>query len=124
MSIPNDCKRHGAFRTSVPAERSLGLKRIIQGSWELRVRVPGRGAGVKGGFGYLWWCAIDGCLFPTVNLKGADAAWGAGGRSILVIPQIDTVIVHRFNTDIDEGATGVTDEQFGTLKCLVFLASR
>jgi CubicO group peptidase (beta-lactamase class C family) len=97
-------------------------KEIVPGSWVARSTTPQADAGVKGGFGYLWWAAIDGRLFPTVNLKGAYAAWGAGGHYILVIPEIDTVIVHRFNTDIDEDAAGVTDEQFGALVRLILAA--
>jgi len=97
-------------------------KEIIPASWVARSTTPQADAGAKGGFGYLWWCAIDGRLFPHVDLKGAYAAWGAGGHYILVIPEIDAVIVHRFNTDIDEDATGVTDEQFGTLVRFILVA--
>jgi CubicO group peptidase (beta-lactamase class C family) len=99
-------------------------KQIVPRSWVTQSTTPYSDAGAKGGFGYLWWCAIDGRLFPNVKLNGAYAAWGAGGHYILVMPDIDTVVVHRFNTDLDDDAPGVVDEQFGKLISLIRAAKQ
>jgi CubicO group peptidase (beta-lactamase class C family) len=99
-------------------------KQIVPRSWVIESTTPYSDTGAKGGFGYLWWCAINGRLFPNAELNGAFAAWGAGGHYILVMPDIDTVVVHRFNTDLDDDARGVVDEQFGKLVTLIRAAKR
>jgi CubicO group peptidase (beta-lactamase class C family) len=98
-------------------------KQIVPRTWVSESTTAYSDAGPKGGFGYIWWCAINGRLFPNVKLNGAFAAWGLGGHYILVMPDIDTVVVHRFNTDLD-GDAGVTDEQFGRLVSLIRAAKQ
>jgi CubicO group peptidase (beta-lactamase class C family) len=48
----------------------------------------------------MWWVAVDGKQFDSVNL-GANAysAQGGPGQLILVMPSLDTVLVHLYNTD-------------------------
>jgi len=94
-------------------------KQIVPRTWVSASTTPYSDAGPKGGFGYLWWCAIDGRLFPSAKLTGAFAAWGSGGHYILVMPDIDTVVVHRFDTNLDDDARGVSDEQFGRLVTMI-----
>ena len=53
-------------------------------------------AGSAGAFGYLWWVARDGVLFPgTVVPEGTYAALGYGGQALVVVSRYDLVIVHR-----------------------------
>ncbi len=54
------------------------------------------------GFGYMWWVFPAGKLpsSPTLSLYGA---FGSGGQRIIVIPDAETVIVHRGETDFAEG---------------------
>jgi CubicO group peptidase (beta-lactamase class C family) len=121
------------FRMTAHDMARFGLLYLRKGEWKGTQVVPRNwvtqsiaahsDAGPKGGFGYLWWSAQNGRLFPGVQLDGAFAAWGAGGHYILVMPDIDTVVVHRFNTDIDEDGPGVSDEQFGKLVALVRAAA-
>jgi CubicO group peptidase (beta-lactamase class C family) len=99
-------------------------KQIVPRSWVIESTTPYSDAGPKGGYGYLWWCAIDGRLFPSVNLAGAYVAWGIGGHYILMMPDIDTVVVHRFNTDADDDAPGITEQQFGMLVSLIRAAKQ
>ena len=48
----------------------------------------------------MWWVAVDGNMFPDVTLPtGTYAALGSSGHFVMVIPTLDTVIVHRMNTD-------------------------
>jgi CubicO group peptidase (beta-lactamase class C family) len=97
---------------------------IVPRSWVTASTTPYSDAGPKGGYGYLWWCAIDGRLFPNAKLDKAYAAWGSGGHYILVMPDIDTVVVHRYNTDPDDYGPGVSAEQFGTLVSLIRAAKQ
>jgi CubicO group peptidase (beta-lactamase class C family) len=83
--------------------------------------------GVYGGYGYLWWAAVDGKQFPGVDLKqGAFSAQGVGGHYIVVIPAYDLVIVHRTNTDRAAPADDVEEiaEKFGVLLNLILSARR
>ncbi len=91
-----------------------GERQIIPESWVRDSATSYSNAGASGGYGYLWWVAVDGVHFPNVELEnGVYSARGAGGHRILVIPSHDMVIVHRVNTDI-EGNT-VSSDEFGIL---------
>jgi hypothetical protein len=58
------------------------------------------GSGTGGAYGYMWWVTRDGILFPNrVMPAGSFAAKGAGGHVVLVLPSLDTIIVHRVDTD-------------------------
>src|SRR5204863_4347654 len=106
----------------------FGLLFLHDGSWRGRQIVPAdwvkesttsySEAGPAGGYGYLWWVAVNGRHLPGVTLPaGTYSARGAGGHFILVIPAYDTVIVHRVDTDIP--GRQVNDEQFGRLVKLI-----
>ena len=73
------------------------------------------------GYGYLWWVAINDHHLEGVDLpNGSFSAEGFRGHYITVIPKLDLVIVHRFDTDKDEG--GVHDWQYGKLVKLILEA--
>jgi len=82
------------------------------------------------GFGYMWWIASSGTLFPNLSLEEtAYAAKGYGGHYLALFPARDLLVVHRADTErpdgtiIDPGDTGyVTSEQSGTLLALLLEA--
>lgn len=48
------------------------------------------------GYGYMWWIAAKD---HRDIIKGAHSASGYGGHTLEVLPDLDTVIVFRVNTD-------------------------
>jgi homoserine O-acetyltransferase/O-succinyltransferase len=116
------------FRLTARDMARFGLLFLQNGAWRGRQIVPSdwvkestssySDVGPSGGYGYLWWVAVDGRHFPGVTLPaGSYSARGAGGHYIVVIPAYNTVIVHRVNTDIE--GQQVTGEQFGRLLKLI-----
>jgi len=98
-------------------------RQIIPAAWVRESTTSYSDAGVSGGYGYLWWIAVNGKHLPGVDLpEGSYSARGAGGHYILVVPAYDLVIVHRVNTDISGNA--VDGAQFGRLVRLVLAARR
>jgi homoserine O-acetyltransferase len=96
-------------------------RQVVPADWVKESTTPYSDAGQSGGYGYLWWVAVNGRHFPGVTLpEGSYSARGAGGHNIVVIPGYDTVIVHRVNTDI--AGQQVTGEQFGRLLALILAA--
>lgn len=58
-----------------------------------------------GGYGYMWWITGDQVLS---NLdEGSYFASGYRGHYIFIIPDMDLVVVHRVNTDIDDNVTSL-----------------
>ena len=117
------------FRMTARDMARFGLLLLRQGSWRGAQVVPKdwvaesttsySDAGQSGGYGYLWWVAVNGRHFPGVTMPdGSYSARGAGGHYILVVPAYDLVIVHRVNTDIR--GRQVTGAQFGKLVQLIF----
>jgi CubicO group peptidase (beta-lactamase class C family) len=82
------------------------------------------------GFGYMWWVANSGILFPNLSLEEvAYAAKGYGGHYLAIFPARDLLVVHRAETErpdgtiIDPGDPGyITSAQFGTLLVLLLEA--
>jgi CubicO group peptidase (beta-lactamase class C family) len=121
------------FRMTARDMARFGLLFLRDGKWRDRQIVPAdwvkesttsySDAGNAGGYGYLWWIAVNGRHLPGVTLPdGSYSARGAGGHYILVVPAFDLVIVHRVDTD--QPGRQVTDEQFGRLVKLVLDARR
>ncbi len=74
---------------------------------------------VHAGYGYLWWADWQGRHLENVELPpGTFSARGAGGHYILIAPALDLVIVHRVDTDQQDGPR-VDRHQFGTLVQLI-----
>lgn len=96
-------------------------KQIIPAAWVKASTTACSKAGSSGGYGYLWWVAVDGRHLPGVTLPaGSFSARGAGGHHILIVPPLDLVIVHRVNTDI--AGRKVESAQFGELVRLILAA--
>lgn len=61
--------------------------------------------GTKSGYGMLWWVAIDPSDAGESAIEsGAYTASGTGGQRLTVLPGIDTVVVHRADTDDRDAA--------------------
>jgi CubicO group peptidase (beta-lactamase class C family) len=119
------------FRMTARDMARFGLLFLRQGRWEGRQIVPKHwvedsvtsysDAGDSGGYGYMWWVAVNGKHLPNVELDdGTYSARGAGGHYILVIPSYDMVIVHRVNTDIRDNR--VESDEFGPLVKMILNA--
>jgi CubicO group peptidase (beta-lactamase class C family) len=117
------------FRMTARDMARFGLLFLRQGAWRGVQVVPSdwvaestasySDTGQSGGYGYLWWVAVDGRHFPGVTMPaGSYSARGAHGHFILVVPAFDLVIVHRVNSDIR--GREVSAAQFGTLVQLIF----
>jgi CubicO group peptidase (beta-lactamase class C family) len=87
-------------------------RQVIPARWVAMSTLPYSSAGTKGAYGYMWWVERSGILFQNAIVPpGTYAALGAGGHCIAVIPALDTVIVHRVDTDearrfVSEGHRG------------------
>jgi CubicO group peptidase (beta-lactamase class C family) len=120
------------FRMTARDMARFGLLFLRRGSWRGKSVIPAdwvdestksySDAGGAGGYGYLWWTAVDGRHLPHVKLDGAYSARGAGGHYILVIPNQKLVIVHRVNTDMQ--GHEVSGDQFGQLVKLILDARK
>jgi CubicO group peptidase (beta-lactamase class C family) len=103
---------------------------VVPEAWVRRTTTTDRAIGEYGGYEYFWWIAIDGKLYPNVEVgDGAYAAHGAGGHYITIMPEHDLVVVHRVNTNdrtvpvggIDEG-TRIEAAEYGRLLALILEA--
>jgi len=75
-------------------------------------------AGPSGGYGYMWWVAVDGTHFPGVGLpNGSFSARGYRGQNMVVIPEWDMVVCHRVNSF--QKGTSVSKSDFGKLLALI-----
>jgi CubicO group peptidase (beta-lactamase class C family) len=99
-----------------------GDEQIISASWAAESTSPHSDAGAFGGYGYMWWIAVDGRHLPNVNLaEGSFSAQGGPGQYLLVIPAHDIVIVHL--VDSFDSAKEVPIGQFGHLIQMILQAS-
>ena len=131
------------FRMTARDMARFGLLYLRQGEWRGRQIIPSSWVeestkphsllpesgvfGTYGGYGYMWWVAVDGKQFPDVDLKGgAYSAQGYGGHFIVVIPHYDLVVVHRNNTENIglDGDEGKVSAQFGALLKLIVEAKK
>jgi len=73
---------------------------VVPEFWVKESTVSYSDADEAGGYGYLWWVSVDGQHFDGVGSVpfGTYTARGAGGHTILVVPDLDLVLVHRTNT--------------------------
>ncbi len=97
-----------------------GERQVVPAAWVQESTASYSDAGPAGGYGYMWWVAVDGRHLPGVHLPGGYSARGARGHYIVVLPAEKLVIVHRVNTD--EPGRQVNDAQFGKLVRLILEA--
>jgi hypothetical protein len=96
-------------------------EQIVPESWIVESTTPYSDAGPDGGYGYMWWVAVDGSLVANVVLpNGSFSARGYRGQYVLVVPEWDVVIVHRFDTFRPQGQ--VSGTEFGYLVRLILQA--
>lgn len=101
-----------------------GERQLVPADWVMASTTsyspaPTESGEVHCGYGYLWWTEIYGRHLENVDLpQGTFSARGARGHYILVVPVWDLVIVHRVDTDKNDGSR-VEREQFGTLVKLI-----
>ena len=123
---------HAAYPMRMTARdmARFGLLYLRQGVWQGQQIVPAdwvrrsvtsySRAGGMGGYGYLWWVAVDGKLLPGVKMdEGAFAAEGVGGNYIVVIPSRKLVVVNRVDT---AARHEVKKEEFGRLMAMILKA--
>jgi CubicO group peptidase (beta-lactamase class C family) len=98
-----------------------GGQQVVPASWVEDSVTAHSKAGSAGGYGYFWWIAQSGLHLPGVTLpNGSFSARGAGGHYILVLPQLDLVLVHRVNTDME--GRRVESAAFGELVRRILIA--
>jgi CubicO group peptidase (beta-lactamase class C family) len=98
-----------------------GNEQIIPELWVAESTTSYSDAGESGGYGYMWWIAANGNHLPNVVLPdGSFSARGYRGHYVLVIPEWDIVIVHRFDTFTPTGQ--VSSSEFGYLVRLILQA--
>ena len=96
-------------------------EQIIPASWVEQSTTSYSDTGDPGGYGYMWWVDVDGTHVPNVVLPdGSFSAQGYRGHFLLVVPQWDLVIVHRFDTFVPAGQVDGTS--FGYLVRLILQA--
>jgi CubicO group peptidase (beta-lactamase class C family) len=133
--VPFETSIHPAypFRMSTRDLARFGLLYLRGGRWRERQVVPEKWvrmsvrsyspAGERGGYGYMWWVAVDDIHFPQMSVPpGTYSARGAGGHYVVVIPALDLVVVHRADTDVP--ARTVEGLEFGTLLDKILAARR
>lgn len=119
------------FELSTRDLARFGLLFLRKGKWEERQLIPANwvhesttaysDVGASGGYGYMWWVAVDGRHFPGVSLpQGTFSARGYRGQYLLVIPAWDLLICHRVNTFQQDTAVSKTD--FGKLLAMIIAA--
>jgi N-acyl-D-amino-acid deacylase len=98
-----------------------GDQQLVPESWVRESTASYSDAGQSGGYGYMWWIAVDGVHFPGVMLpKGSYSARGYRGQYLVVIPEWDIVVCHRVNSF--QKGTVISKSDFGKLLALILEA--
>jgi CubicO group peptidase (beta-lactamase class C family) len=122
------------FRMTARDLARFGLLYLRQGAWKGKQIIPRAWVAESlrlasdigdyhggGGYGYLWWLAVDGKHLPGITVpEGTFSARGMGGHYLLVVPAYDLVVVHRVDTDVPDRAVSMAE--FSTLVKLIFEA--
>jgi len=99
-----------------------GDKQLVPEQWVKESTQSYSEAGIRGGYGYMWWVAKDGVHYPGGLVPaGSYSARGAGGHCLLVVPAADLVIVHRVDTF--KRGNSVEAEEQGKLIHLILAAA-
>jgi hypothetical protein len=74
----------------------------------------------------MWWVAVAGMLLPNVTVgDGSYAAFGVGGHFMVILPELQMIIVHRYDTDREEWeSTAPSPDAQGTLVHMLLAAYR
>ena len=96
-------------------------RQLVPAAWVRESTTSYSDVGQSGGYGYMWWVAVDGRHFPGVTLpQGSYSARGYRGQFLVVIPEWDMVVCHRVNSFQEETSVSKTD--FGKLLALIVAA--
>ena len=95
-----------------------GDQQVIPREWITESTASRSNAGSSGGYGYMWWVAVDGRHFPGVTVpEGTYSARGYRGQYLVVIPEYQLVVSHRVNSF--QNGTAVSKTEFGKLLKLI-----
>lgn len=119
------------FQLSTRDLARFGQLMLQEGQWENEQLIPRSwiresttsysDAGDSGGYGYLWWVAVDGKHLPNVELPaGSYSARGHRGQYLVIVPQWKLVVSHRVNTH--QKGTAVSKADFGQLLSMILTA--
>lgn len=96
-------------------------QQLIPATWIKESTSSYSETGSSGGYGYMWWVAVDGRHFPGVTLpRGTYSARGYRGQYLVVIPEWDIVVCHRVNSF--QKNTSVSKSDFGKLLAMILEA--
>ncbi|MCG7360067.1 beta-lactamase family protein [Roseomonas sp. ACRSG] len=99
-----------------------GGQGIVPADWVQISTLPISEAGYRGAYGYMWWVSRAGILFPQVKVpEGSYSALGVGGHFVTVLPALETVVVHRVDTD--QKGRAVSIARYGRLLSLLLAAA-
>lgn len=87
-------------------------EQIIPASWIEESTTSYSDAEESGGYGYLWWIAVDGQHFAEVDKdvpEGLYTARGYRGHVLAVVPDMDLVLVHRVDTFTNDDVVSYSD---------------
>ena len=99
-----------------------GGRQVVPAAWARLSVLPISEAGHRGAYGYMWWVARQGVMFPhAIVPEGSFAALGTRGHVLLVLPALQAVIVHRVDTDQPD--TSVSHARFGRLLARLLAAA-
>ncbi|EHL97455.1 beta-lactamase [Acetobacteraceae bacterium AT-5844] len=99
-----------------------GGRSVVPADWVRASTLPISEAGHRGAYGYMWWVERQSILFPNLQLPaGSYAGLGTGGHVLLVVPALQTVIVHRVDTD--QPGKAVSHGRVGKLLARVLAAA-
>jgi N-acyl-D-amino-acid deacylase len=109
----------------------IGLLALRQGRWKDRQLVPEEwiaestrsysDTGSSGGYGYMWWVAVEGKQYPGISLpEGSFSARGFRGQYLVVVPEWDLVVCHRVNSFQQD--TSVSKADFGKVLAVIAAA--
>ncbi|MEZ5944825.1 MAG: serine hydrolase [Planctomycetaceae bacterium] len=94
---------------------------LVPEAWVLESTTSYSDAGSSGGYGYMWWVAVDGKHLPNVTLPpGSYSARGYRGHFLVIVPEWNLVVCHRVNTD--QQGTVVSNADFGKLLSMIIAA--
>ncbi len=119
--VTGDESRHAAYPFEMTARdlARYGLLYLNEGNWDGEQLLPEGWVAesldiyssfhtdpdndrmkTRGGYGYMWWVAVDGQHFDGIEgvPDGTYTARGARGHVLAVVPEHDLILVHRVNT--------------------------
>ena len=96
-------------------------QQLVPETWVAESTASYSDAGTSGGYGYMWWVAVDGKHLPGATLPaGSYSARGYRGQYLVIVPDWNLVVCHRVNTH--QKGTSVSKTDFGKLLSMILAA--